>query len=471
MADGAKPLGVVITPAEIQYEGLERVLDNLADAGVTDVCLTPGVVEPGRPGEGSREPPLDVDGRARILDRPLWGEQETWLKTYVPYPVDADAWRELGFPAPPRAPEHLADDVPRSLIDAGRARGLGIYLQISPYTLPGLPGGQTVGSGHGTGFASARPVRVDGTVPDRVLSGHGCLNNPRVRALGQLRMREVLSAYPDVDGVFVDWAEYTCYFLEDCFTCFCEHCRESAVENGLDWEGCRRDLGDRWDRLHRLDAADLRGSSLPWPLTTALDPEPTGWPDNDAADALMGFKADTVRRRCGELRSVIDEVAGADVSFGFNAFPPPWNRLTGSHYERLTDVVDVVRCKLFTFHWPMITRWWAESLLAWNPRLDAPTVLTALHPSGVRRELDAYHMPAPDEPHPIRLATLQAKLAQAVATSGPQCWAYVHSYRPVDEFAAVLDIARNSPTAGCWVQRYGYLSDAKLATLRDAWTS
>jgi len=33
-------------------------------------------------------------------------------------------------------------------------------------------------------------------------------------------------------------------------------------------------------------------------------------------------------------------------------------------YGLVGQVAGATRCKLFTFHWPMITRWWSETLLA-----------------------------------------------------------------------------------------------------------
>ena len=89
------------------------------------------------------------------------------------------------------------------------------------------------------------------------MAGHGCLNNPRVRALGRARLREALRHYPDVDGIFLDWTEYTCYFLEDCFTCFCEHCQAAADDASYDWPRMLRDTRALWDRLHRLTPDDL----------------------------------------------------------------------------------------------------------------------------------------------------------------------------------------------------------------------
>ena len=148
-------------------------------------------------------------------------------------------------------------------------------------------------------------------------------------------------------------------------------------------------------------------------------------------------------------------------------------------YGLVGQVAGATRCKLFTFHWPMITRWWSETLLAWNPSLDAGAVLHAVTAaldlpapaSEHRRTLADYGMPRPDEPHPITMEALTRKLNQAVALAGAgaPCQAYVHSYRPADEFARVLAAAEASTAQGCWVQRYGYLSDEKLGILRDAW--
>ncbi len=57
-----RQLGVVLTPAEVQDEGLDRVLDNIVRAGATAISPTLGVYVPASTGQGSREPPLDVAG-------------------------------------------------------------------------------------------------------------------------------------------------------------------------------------------------------------------------------------------------------------------------------------------------------------------------------------------------------------------------------------------------------------------------
>lgn len=476
---GRRQLGVVLTPAEVQDEGLDRVLDTIVQAGATAISPTLGVYAPAPPGEGSREPPLDVSGEARLLDRPLWGRRELWMRGYTPHPPDPSIWRDVPYPPSPLAPPELRPDVVRAILDGARARGLAVEIQVSPYTLPGAPGGQTFGGGHGTGVAADRPRRVDGSIGERIVAGHGCLNNPRVRALGRARLREAILHYPDMDGIFLDWTEYTCYFLEDCFTCFCEHCEAAAAAHGYDWARIRQDTQALWDRLHRLTPADVARASdaAGWPYVLA--DERVAFP---GVNDLLRFKADSVRDAAAELRRTMDEAGASGVALGLNGFAPPWSHVTGMDYASVHQVVQATRCKLFTFHWPMIVCWWSESLLAWNPGLDEQPVLRAVQAAldlpppldEHRNTLAEYGMPRPDEPHPIALEVLTRKINQAVRLAGAagqaeNCLAYVHSYRPAAEFGRVLEAVLASEATGCWVQRYGYLSDEKLAIMRDVW--
>jgi hypothetical protein len=475
---------VVLTPAEVQDEGLDRVLDNIQAAGATAISPTLGVYAPAPTGEGSREPPLDVSGEARVLDRPLWGQRELWMRGYTPHPPDPAIWKDVPYPPPPLAPPELRQDVARDIINGARSRGLSVEIQVSPYTLPGAPGGQTFGGGHGSGSISDRPRRIDGSVGERIVAGHGCLNNPRVRALGRARLRETVKHYPDVDGIFLDWTEYTCYFLEDCFVCFCEHCRRAATALGYDWARIERDTRALWDRLHQLTPADLDAACASINVAAAADGvgSPFGLPDALAAYPgvadLLRFKADSVCAAAAELRQVVDGAGGSGVALGLNGFAPPWSEVTGLDYGRVHQIVQATRCKLFTFHWPMIVNWWSTTLLQWNPHLEEAAVLRAVQvtldvpppPGEHRRTLAEYGMPRPDEPHPIAMDALTRKVNQAIRQSGSESsLAYVHSYRPAEEFGRVLEAVLASEATGCWVQRYGYLSDEKLAIVRAIW--
>jgi hypothetical protein len=199
-------------------------------------------------------------------------------------------------------------------------------------------------------------------------------------------------------------------------------------------------------------------------------------------EELLSFKAESVRDAAAELRRTLDEAGASGVTLGLNGFAPPWSHITGLDYQRVYEAVQATRCKLFTFHWPMIVRWWSETLLAWNPGLDEQAVLRAVQgvldlsppPDEHRRTLAEYGMPRPDEPHPIAMEALTRKIDAAVGMAGlagkaERCLAYVHSYRPAAEFRRVLEAVLASEARGCWIQRYGYLSDEKLAIMRDVW--
>ena len=472
-------LGIVVTPAEVQFEGLETVLDNVAErAGASMVSTTLGVFEPVADGEGQREPPLDVLGHGRLLDRPLWGRRSLWVRSYVPSDPDPDLYAGLPYPAPKAAPRpELRIDVPRLIVDGARARGLGVSVRINPYNLPSLPGGQTVHYGDGANVEGDRPVRIDGSVADSVLAGHGCLNNPNVRALGRARMRDALRRYPDVDAVYIDWAEYTCYFLEDAFTCFCPHCESAARARGLDWERVVGDVRAAWDGLHRLTPETLalaaRAGSEPAILAGLLIERP-------GVGEWLRLKAASVAAAVADLRATMDAEGGRGVALGANGFAPPWSHLTGFEPAILGRECQELLGKLFTFHWPMIVRWYAESILRWNPTLAEGEVIAAVRaaldlPSWQtehRRTLADYGMPLPDEPHLLTRESLIRKTDQLVALArgtGAAVAAYVHSYRPADEWREVLRAAKASRADTCWVQRYGYLSDEKLDIIREVW--
>jgi len=471
-----KPLGIVITPSEAQYEGVDVVLDNVVRTGATMVSTSLGVVQPVGPGEGVREPPIDVAGEVRILDRPLWGQQVTYLRTYLPYEPNGASWADVPYSRPRVAPPGpLRTDVPRKILEGARARRLACYMQISPYTVPGAPGGQSVESGE-RAESGDRPVPVGAKRARAVVAGHGCLNNPGVRALGRARTRDAVLHYPDIDGLFMDWAEYACYFFEDAFTCFCPHCRSQADDWGYDWDRIERDVRALWDSLsHAAPALKQTWAdplALPYAIGELLARRP-------GVAEWLAFKARTVVERYRELRAAMDSVGGQSIALCANGFAPPWSLITGMDYRGLTEICEVVRCKLFTFHWPMIARWYAESLGEATGAAAGsllPAVLSLLdtpRPSGHPwTSIDQFGMPAPDDDHPITLDALQRKVAQAVALAGDgadRVSAYIHSYRSLGQFEAIARAARSGLAGSVWVQRYGYLSDAKLDALRRVW--
>lgn len=130
--------------------------------------------------------------------------------------------------------------------------------------------------------------------------------------------------------------------------------------------------------------------------------------------------------------------------------------------------------KLYTMHWPMILRFYGDALRAANPGVSAQPLVRALvrwldiaDDAGLPR-LDDYFYPGPDEAHPVGAGALARKIAQAQADAGKlPVYALAHGYGPVEDFRTRLRVAWQASRQGVWINRYGYLSDAKLAVIRE----
>ncbi len=473
-ATGQRTRGIVLTPAELAFEGTEAVLQNVQAAGANAVAITPGVFLPADENSGLREPPLDVAGHVRQLDRPLWGGNVSYVRRFAPYEPDPEIWKSLPYHAPTPAPSEHRVDVTRETIDWGRRHGLDTWIILSPSVLPGLPGGHSMSSGSGELDVDERPLPIGGERSREAIAGQGCPNSEHVRNLVVANVRETLRHYGDAAGIQLDWIEYTCYFPEDVFTCVCPSCRASALTAGLDWEAMRDGLQALWDRLHHLDDDDLRRIAEQASLSAVLDT-----PRQDAVHALWQFKADSVSRLIATIDETIRD-CGFNLPLGANGFAPPFSTWTGADFATMATQAAFVRPKFFTFHWSMMIRWYGEAILSWNEDLDPALVTTALlsvfdvHPPAARYGLDLcdYGMPGPHEPHSLSADDVRRKLARVTDAVGDTALveAYVHGYQPANEFDAVMDAVASSSVSGEWVQRYGYLSDEKLQILARHWT-
>jgi len=81
--------------------------------------------------------------------------------------------------------------------------------------------------------------------------------------------------------------------------------------------------------------------------------------------------------------------------------------------------------------------------------------------------LSQYGYPAPEEPHPVGPEPQRRKVAQVVAAVAGRAKVHtiVHSYGPPANFQERFELAFSSTADGVWINRYGYLSDEKLAIM------
>jgi hypothetical protein len=453
-----------MSPADVQAEGLPAVMDRIQATGAQAIGTGLGVVQPVGEAEGHREPPLDIDGYERLLDRPLWGRRQLWLKGYRTYEPDLELYEGTRYqPGGQLAPPELDRDLPHKVIAEAHSRGMQAYVSVSPTGVPGLQTEDQVRYPHG--------LLPD---PRRRVARQGCLNNPDVQAFGIASVRDVIRHFPEVDGVALDWVEYTVYAIEDHFACLCPHCAARAREKGYDWDRVTRDVTMFWDRFHALTSYDLqraqRLASRPWEVVGLLRSFP-GWLD------LLAFKAETVRERYEAYRQALNLEGGAKIKLDANGWIPPFSLSSGVDYRALSGVCDVLRPKMHTFHWAVIPRWYGQVLQEWNPSLperyllDALIEILGLPDKNSPRSFAQYHIPAPDEAHPALPEAWRAKLDEVADEVGgrAKCYAYAHSYRPEAQWKRMIALVRDSRVDGMWVQRYGYLTDSKLDILAGMW--
>jgi hypothetical protein len=470
--------GITITSGELASDGVEPVLDAVANIGGNAIGLPTNITVESTAVDGLREPPLDVDGQVRVLDRPLWGKRELYVKRYPVHDGDPQLWSDLPWNPPAAPPESMRTDYPRLAIDAARERGFRVYAQLTPYGLPGSIGGQdSLASGQDHRH-DLRPRRLVGGPSTDAIAMIGCLNKPVVRQLGRVRVQEVLRHYGDVDGLSLDWVEYPTYFIDNVFTCFCDDCRNQAIHLGYEWSAITAAVRHVWDSLHTLtpSSLDALSRSGDWGDLMA-DPEVT----QDGVNSWLDFKAQAVALALNDIRATMDADGFDHTLLSANGFSLPWGRMSGASYPRAKGSLDSHRIKLYSFHWHMMVRWWTERLLAWNKesRIDphlATSAVVALF--GIvlddSPELLAPHMfqmPGPEEPHNFAAESYRHRLENVPEMSEPLAvqMPFVHAYRSTQDFANVLDAVASYAGDGLWVQRYGYLNDDKLAVLAERW--
>ena len=113
--------------------------------------------------------------------------------------------------------------------------------------------------------------------------------------------------------------------------------------------------------------------------------------------------------------------------------------------------------------------------MAVNPNLDEALLVQALaslfdlvdHPQQI--DLATFHYPAPDQAHPAGRQVQRRKINQALAAISGQAKLHpiVHGYGPLDDFCDRLKLVLDSPTSGLWINRYAFLSDAKLGAIKE----
>lgn len=456
--------GITVLPEFIQSEGADAVLRNLIErAGVNAVTTSPYVMEPADEKTGSREPPIDAGaGSVRKLDRDLFGKRELFVRTAPSFTPDKSLYRGLRY-QPPEPDELTRKEGAKvgEFIRAAKRAGLKVFLQVQAASPPG----------YRVQFSGLQeddmPRMVDGRVPPRRVDKNGSLASPHIVEYARAMVADLSAQYPEVDGFRVDWPEYPPYFLDALFLDFSDHARAAAERFGFDFDKMKRDTAEVQRKLlggltnDDLDAAIAAGEFdvIFW----SADEKFPGFAEN------LNFRAKLVFNLIRKIRIRLQD----SKQLVPNAFPPPWNLVSGFRFDLTKSLIEGVSVKTYTMHWLMMLRFYGDALLEANPGLDEAklvkalvTILDIADDSSPR--LGDYSYPGPDEPHPCSSEAISRKLETARAAAGTTpVFALAHGYGPVDDFRRRLQAAGRAAPDGFWVNRYGYLSDEKLAVVRE----
>lgn len=448
-------VGITILPEYVQNEGIAGTLERLTRrARVTAIATSPYVMEPADAQSGSREPPADADaGKVRLLDRPLWGKRELFVRTAPSYAPRVALYQGLRYqPAQPSELTRKEGGQIGEFLSAAKARGLKVYLQVQA----AIPPGYRVQ--FGGPVEEDRPRLPDGRLQARRVANNGSLASPQLVDYHCALLRDLAAEYPMIDGFRVDWPEYPPYFLDDAFLDFSTHAAKAAAQFGIDFERMRGDT----ERLYRL----LHGGLTDAMLGDRSRSAPVAWAiAYPGVFDLLRFKALLSERLLQRFREAIPE----RMELMPNAFPPPLSLLSGFDFGRAAKVSAAISAKLYTMHWPMMLRFWGDQLKAANPQVAERAITGALEYwlelSGIpgSRTLAEIRYPEPEEPHAVADEAMASKIRQAQLLAGTTpVIALAHGYGPLDDFRRRLRVAYQAAGRRVWINRYGYLSDAKL---------
>ena len=449
-------VGVTMMPEFMQTEGVDGVLRSLVErAGVTAITTSPYVMEPADEKTGSREPPVDAGaGKVRLLDRPLWGKRELWVRTAPSFVHDLRLFDGLRYQ--PSAPTDLTrkhGGLLQTFIQEAHQRKVKVFFQVQA----AIPPGYRVQFG---GPAKEdKPLLPDGRIAPKTLANNASLGSREVRSYLSSLIRDIFRVYPEIDGLRLDWPEYPPYFLDDLFLDFSPH---AAAVAGAAFKEARTQAQEWYSRLH----GKLTNTNVEREIAAFGRLRGGRW---------RRIKEAMAAQLITEAREAIDESGGRGKELIVNAFPPPFNEWSGlTPQVAWAGGASGISVKFYTMHWPMMLRFYCEALLAANRGLDerklVPAVAKWLQVADDDRfrTLADCRYPEPDEAHPAGARVMAAKMnASRLNNREFATYGLAHGYGPVRDFRQRLKTVYEAAGQRVWINRYGYLSDAKLDVIQE----
>jgi hypothetical protein len=416
---------------------------------------------------GQREPPADAGaGNVRLLDRPLFGKREVWVRTAPSFIPDVRLYRGLRY-QPPAAAEltHRQGSLIRDFVQTAKRSGLKVYFQVQA----AIPPGYRVQ--FGGPVEDDQPRLPDGRIPSKRVANNGSLASPHILDYEHALLRDLCAQYPDLDGIRIDWPEYPPYVLDAVFLDFSDHAQRAAERLGFDFAAMQHAAALLYAKLHGgLTDRDLEccldGDGGRYHLLRLLC-------DYPGLMEWLRFKSVLVEDMLAGFRRAMDDAGGKTMELMPNAFPPPWTIASGMDFRRAAQHSSAISCKLYTMHWPMILRFYGDQLLHANRSLSSRLLTRALvrlldiaDDEGLDR-LEDYSYPPPEVPHPVGPQAMARKIRQAQTDAGETpVYTLAHGYGPLEDFRQRFAVGWTSSPHGSWVNRYGYLTEEKLDAIK-----
>ena len=462
-------LGITVMPEWFQYEGIEPVLDRVAALGATAIATSPYVLEPAPDGTGAREPPPDGEaGLIRPLDRELFGRRELWVRTAPAFVHEDERYASLRYrPMPASALTHANYSLLDRVIEAANDRGIDVLLQV----MAACPPGYRV---QFSGLADDdRCLGPDGRPHDARVDRNGSLASPHIVAYVATLVGELAQRFPGVAGFRLDWPEVPPYDFASALFDFHPAMTALMRAAGHDPRAVARAVAGWADGLR----AAASGAASRGPVAVHAALLAADWPafvsDDGCYAPLRAAKREASLRLLRAVRDALDALPGPRRRLEPQAFPPPFHRLSGFPLDGLDAVADAIGIKLYTMHWPMLARYWARDLVGDAPPAEQNAVTAAVAAlfgltDGVVTDGSVLRYPEPDEPHPVGARSQRTKIEVAIAAAGRvPVVPFVHAYGPIGDVESRWRIASGGATS-TWINRYGYLSDAKLDAIARA---
>ncbi len=458
----ARP-GITVNPEFVQWEGEDRVLENVSwRLNASIVATVPAVMEPSDDESGGREPPLDAGlGKDRRLDRELWDRRWLYVKSSPSFAPKRDLYRGLAFQPP--EPDALTDrEGPKvaSFLSALKMNGIETHLQIMA-AAPPCYRVQSTGS-----IPDAQPLTADGRTIGNRVDANLSLAHPELRAYLAALISDLVQQYPDMDVLRFDWPEYPPYHPDSLLFDFSAHAMRLGETLGLDVQGLRNRLVAFAPEMKALlrPGVDAIGSGFSLEDRTGLEKH------LPVVAELLHYRRALVTDYGRFLARTVESESNGRVKCCLQCFPPPLNMLSGFSIATMDAHVDAIAVKIYTMHWPMIERAYVARLveIAGGAPDDCLTTIRSVLAIGpaLDQPFSQVAYPRPNEPHPATDDLIESKLRSASQQiDNADMWGITHAYGPTDDVVRRFRAVERASGGRVHINRYGYLSDEKISAI------